>query len=43
MARQKSYELLTVSTTKKNAVLKTLATELIKNTLAILKANARDL
>lgn len=41
-ARQSSYTLQNVSTTKKNAVLKTLATELVKNSSLIIKANAKD-
>lgn len=40
--RQSSYTLQNVSTTKKNAVLKTLATELVKNSSLIIKANAKD-
>lgn len=41
-ARQSSYTLQNVSTSKKNAVLKTLATELVKNNTVIIKANAKD-
>lgn len=41
-ARQSSYTLQNVSTNKKNAVLKTLAAELIKNSSVIIKANDKD-
>lgn len=41
-ARQSSYTLQNVSTSKKNAVLKTLAAELVKNSSVIIKANAKD-
>lgn len=41
-ARRASYQLLTLSTSKKNAVLKDLAKELIRLESAIVSANAKD-
>lgn len=41
-ARQASYGLQDISTSKKNALLKTLAAQLIHDSSAILKANAKD-
>ncbi len=41
-ARQSSYSLQNIPTSKKNAVLNTLAAELIKNSVAIIKANTKD-